>query len=238
MAWSAMISGYSQASRCKEALLLFHEMQKANVEPNEVWLTRDGVFWSVRVDILALSQGLSIVFAWLTYLVKLDYSRRPSRFKLEALSKPSSARDNAASWDFEQSLWDSYEIVTVLKKLEAGLVLDDHQFFAPDGTVRSIPLDDRFTFDAFHIDFAVSIPINLDNLLDQAILKVSDLLISKFLLMISSWHELILPLRLGTMLLMAARATLGVFLKSNKATVTILVRHGTRGPQHECILRV
>ncbi|KAK3037519.1 hypothetical protein RJ639_030327 [Escallonia herrerae] len=36
VAWSAMISGYSQASRCKEALLLFHEMQKANVEPNEV----------------------------------------------------------------------------------------------------------------------------------------------------------------------------------------------------------
>ncbi|KAK2989757.1 hypothetical protein RJ640_030250 [Escallonia rubra] len=36
MAWSAMISGYSQASRCKEALLLFHGMQKANVEPNEV----------------------------------------------------------------------------------------------------------------------------------------------------------------------------------------------------------
>ncbi|KAK3001175.1 hypothetical protein RJ639_020849 [Escallonia herrerae] len=31
-----MISGYSQASRCKEALLLFHEMQKANVEPSEV----------------------------------------------------------------------------------------------------------------------------------------------------------------------------------------------------------
>lgn len=36
VAWSAMISGYSQSSRCKEALSLFHEMQKANVEPNEV----------------------------------------------------------------------------------------------------------------------------------------------------------------------------------------------------------
>ncbi|KAF5476712.1 hypothetical protein F2P56_003424 [Juglans regia] len=37
VAWSAMISGYSQANRCREALNLFHEMQqKANVEPNEV----------------------------------------------------------------------------------------------------------------------------------------------------------------------------------------------------------
>ncbi|XP_019416010.1 PREDICTED: pentatricopeptide repeat-containing protein At2g29760, chloroplastic-like [Lupinus angustifolius] len=36
VAWSAMISGYSQANRCSEALDLFHEMQKANVEPNEV----------------------------------------------------------------------------------------------------------------------------------------------------------------------------------------------------------
>ncbi|KAL8217530.1 hypothetical protein R6Q57_020903 [Mikania cordata] len=34
--WSTMISGYNQASRCKEALSLFHDMQKANVEPNEV----------------------------------------------------------------------------------------------------------------------------------------------------------------------------------------------------------
>nr|XP_043615880.1 pentatricopeptide repeat-containing protein At1g08070, chloroplastic-like [Erigeron canadensis] len=36
VAWSAMISGYNQANRCKEALSLFHDMQKADVEPNEV----------------------------------------------------------------------------------------------------------------------------------------------------------------------------------------------------------
>lgn len=36
VAWSAMISGYSHSNRCKEALVLFHDMQKANVEPNEV----------------------------------------------------------------------------------------------------------------------------------------------------------------------------------------------------------
>ncbi|RXH77703.1 hypothetical protein DVH24_039674 [Malus domestica] len=38
VAWSAMISGYSQADRCREALGLFHDMQKANVDPNEVTL--------------------------------------------------------------------------------------------------------------------------------------------------------------------------------------------------------
>ncbi|KAK3037516.1 hypothetical protein RJ639_030324 [Escallonia herrerae] len=66
----------------------------------------------------------------------MNFKSRPPRFKLEAMSKPSSsARDNASSWDFGQSLWDSYEIVTVSKKLEAGLVLDDHQFFAPDGAI-------------------------------------------------------------------------------------------------------
>ncbi|CAL9747657.1 unnamed protein product [Musa acuminata subsp. burmannicoides] len=36
VAWSAMISGYSQANQCREALALFHVMQKAKVEPNEV----------------------------------------------------------------------------------------------------------------------------------------------------------------------------------------------------------
>ncbi|MQL86327.1 hypothetical protein Taro_018847 [Colocasia esculenta] len=36
VAWSAMISGYTQSSRCREALALFHEMQVADVEPNEV----------------------------------------------------------------------------------------------------------------------------------------------------------------------------------------------------------
>ncbi|XP_059641009.1 pentatricopeptide repeat-containing protein At2g29760, chloroplastic-like [Cornus florida] len=36
VAWSAMISGYSQTYQCREALDLFHDMQKANVEPNEI----------------------------------------------------------------------------------------------------------------------------------------------------------------------------------------------------------
>jgi len=36
VAWSAMISGYTQADQCREALALFSEMQLAGVEPNNV----------------------------------------------------------------------------------------------------------------------------------------------------------------------------------------------------------
>ncbi|XP_066346625.1 pentatricopeptide repeat-containing protein At1g08070, chloroplastic-like [Miscanthus floridulus] len=36
VAWSAMISGYTQADQCQEALALFSEMQLAGVEPNNV----------------------------------------------------------------------------------------------------------------------------------------------------------------------------------------------------------
>ncbi|OMP01006.1 hypothetical protein CCACVL1_03200 [Corchorus capsularis] len=66
-----------------------------------------------------------------------NFRGKPSRFKLEAMSKSKNklphAKDNninvnvngSPSWDFKQSLWDSYEIVTVSKKLESGLVFDD-----------------------------------------------------------------------------------------------------------------
>lgn len=58
---------------------------------------------------------------------KRNFKSKPSRFKLEAISKSSSNDPTAPSarWDFGQSLWDSYEIVTVSKRLEVGLVLDD-----------------------------------------------------------------------------------------------------------------
>ncbi|ONK77861.1 uncharacterized protein A4U43_C02F11550 [Asparagus officinalis] len=36
VAWSAMISGYNQGNRCREALELFNKMQTGNVDPNEV----------------------------------------------------------------------------------------------------------------------------------------------------------------------------------------------------------
>ena len=58
---------------------------------------------------------------------KRNFKSKPTRFKIEAISKSSSMDSTtpSARWDFGQSLWDSYEIVTVSKRLEEGLVLDD-----------------------------------------------------------------------------------------------------------------
>uniref|UniRef100_A0A2P2N4T1 Uncharacterized protein n=1 Tax=Rhizophora mucronata TaxID=61149 RepID=A0A2P2N4T1_RHIMU len=54
-----------------------------------------------------------------------NFQSKPSRFKLEAMNQSITCRVGNANWDFKQSLWDSYEIVTVFKKLERQLVLDD-----------------------------------------------------------------------------------------------------------------
>lgn len=63
---------------------------------------------------------------------RMNFKSKPSRFKLEADSNKSLSRKHThsgdASWDFGQSLWDSYEIVSVSKKLDAALVLDHHCF--------------------------------------------------------------------------------------------------------------
>ncbi|XP_009624523.1 uncharacterized protein [Nicotiana tomentosiformis] len=54
-----------------------------------------------------------------------NFKSKPSRFKLEAMSKVSTRKIyGAGSWDFKQSLWDSYELVNVSKKLEMELMLD------------------------------------------------------------------------------------------------------------------
>lgn len=54
---------------------------------------------------------------------------RPSRFKLEAMAMAAAAASDARarerSWDFAQSLWDEYELVSVARKLESGLVMAD-----------------------------------------------------------------------------------------------------------------
>lgn len=55
------------------------------------------------------------------------FKNKPSRFKLEAMKKLSGMENGGSNWDFGQSLWDSYEIVTISKRLEAALVLD-HPF--------------------------------------------------------------------------------------------------------------
>lgn len=62
---------------------------------------------------------------------RMNFKRKPSRFKLEANNRSLSRKlTNSCdtSWDFGQSLWDSYEIVSVSKKLDAALVLDHHCF--------------------------------------------------------------------------------------------------------------
>ncbi|KAJ4827188.1 hypothetical protein Tsubulata_016773 [Turnera subulata] len=70
---------------------------------------------------------------------RLNFQPRPSRFRLEATNKLSgssrsskkvvssgtSTTTTAPKWDFRQSLLDSYEIVSVSKRLERGLELDD-----------------------------------------------------------------------------------------------------------------
>ncbi|KAK4438546.1 hypothetical protein Salat_0189000 [Sesamum alatum] len=53
------------------------------------------------------------------------FKGRPSRFKLETMNVADKREQCGTSWDFGQSLWDSYEIVAVSKKLETGLVLDN-----------------------------------------------------------------------------------------------------------------
>uniref|UniRef100_A0A0E0DGX6 Uncharacterized protein n=1 Tax=Oryza meridionalis TaxID=40149 RepID=A0A0E0DGX6_9ORYZ len=57
--------------------------------------------------------------------------RRPSWFKLEAAAairdRDTRGGDGGErAWDFAQSLWDTYELVAVARKLESGLVLADH----------------------------------------------------------------------------------------------------------------
>lgn len=56
-----------------------------------------------------------------------NFKGNPSRFKLEAMKKSSSANDSShgATWDFGQSLCDSYEIVTLSRRLETGLLSDN-----------------------------------------------------------------------------------------------------------------
>ncbi|KAL8465586.1 hypothetical protein ACS0TY_034901 [Phlomoides rotata] len=52
------------------------------------------------------------------------FKGKPTRFKLEA-TNVNRTRPHDQCWDFRQSLWDSYEIVSVSKKLETGLLMGD-----------------------------------------------------------------------------------------------------------------
>ncbi|CAM0945423.1 unnamed protein product [Alopecurus aequalis] len=55
---------------------------------------------------------------------------RPSRFKLEAAAAAAAAQKRR-SWDFAQSLWDTYELVTVAQKIESSLAIIDEAAAAP-----------------------------------------------------------------------------------------------------------
>ncbi|KAH7676837.1 hypothetical protein IHE45_07G043800, partial [Dioscorea alata] len=55
---------------------------------------------------------------------KNRFKQRPSRFRMEAMNM-ALKEDADSHWDYGQSLWDSYEIVTLSKKLEASLCVDD-----------------------------------------------------------------------------------------------------------------
>ncbi|KMT10707.1 hypothetical protein BVRB_5g118160 [Beta vulgaris subsp. vulgaris] len=56
-----------------------------------------------------------------------NFRNKPSRFKLELEATNKLKIDEEAKntlWNFNQSLWDPYEIVAVSKRLETGLVLN------------------------------------------------------------------------------------------------------------------
>ncbi|KAF9624304.1 hypothetical protein IFM89_009212 [Coptis chinensis] len=52
-----------------------------------------------------------------------NFRSKPTRFKTEAMRKLSTEAAGS-NWNFRESLWDSYEIVAVAKRLETGMVLD------------------------------------------------------------------------------------------------------------------
>jgi hypothetical protein len=67
---------------------------------------------------------------------------RPSRFKLEAAAAAAAAQ-RRRSWDFAQSLWDTYELVTIAQKIESSLAIIDeaaatppHRAVAGEGATR------------------------------------------------------------------------------------------------------
>ncbi|CAA7037306.1 unnamed protein product [Microthlaspi erraticum] len=65
---------------------------------------------------------------------------KPSRFKMEALSITTSTskekhhhQPSFLDWEYGQSLWDPYEIVSVSKKLERELTVEEHTLSSDNG---------------------------------------------------------------------------------------------------------
>ncbi|XP_073284308.1 uncharacterized protein [Primulina huaijiensis] len=59
---------------------------------------------------------------------RLCFRSKPTRFKIEALREQVVVPAGVKKWDFAKSLWDSYEIVNVSKKLERCLLNMDDPF--------------------------------------------------------------------------------------------------------------
>ncbi|KAI9108912.1 hypothetical protein K1719_020217 [Acacia pycnantha] len=59
-----------------------------------------------------------------------NFKCKPSRFQPTARSLAMEKTGVASSWDFNQSLWDSYELVSVSRRLETGLGLDTDDPFS------------------------------------------------------------------------------------------------------------
>ncbi|KZV34751.1 hypothetical protein F511_00653 [Dorcoceras hygrometricum] len=71
---------------------------------------------------------------------RLCFQSRPTRFKIEAFREQPAAVNK---WDFAKSLWDSYEIVNVSKKLERCLVNMDDPFSESNGVVKRVRVERR-----------------------------------------------------------------------------------------------
>ena len=66
---------------------------------------------------------------------RFNFKPRPSRFKTEAMNTASrESSPSSGHWDLAGSLLDSYEIVTLAKKLEANLALDHPMSGPPPGS--------------------------------------------------------------------------------------------------------
>ncbi|KAG7546302.1 hypothetical protein ISN44_As12g016830 [Arabidopsis suecica] len=59
---------------------------------------------------------------------------KASRFKTEALS--AKHHPSFLDWEFGQSLWDPYEILSVSKKLERELTLEEQTFSSSDNGLK------------------------------------------------------------------------------------------------------
>lgn len=66
------------------------------------------------------------------------FKGKASRFKMEALSATNHHHHHPSflDWEFGQSLWDPYEILSVSKKLERELTLEEHSTLSSDNGLK------------------------------------------------------------------------------------------------------